>query len=120
MNTKVPSHNDICEQSQQLDSDFTDINTIAQECSFLMLKDGDNNYRNIYLQTEMKRISDTVFELREKLENLKNVLFMESYGDVDYESLTANLVKENQADREFMQMFGGYMMIHQMMQNEMN
>lgn len=120
MNTKIPSHQDICQQSQQLENDFTDTNTLAQECSYLIVNDGENNYRNIYLQTEMKSISDTVCELREKLENLKNVLLMDTFGETDYENLTDNLVKKVKADREFMQMFGGYMMLHQMMQNELN
>lgn len=113
----IPSSKEISEQTQSLEKDVSEVNTIAQECLHLIGENKNNdNYQNIYLQNKMKSVCDTVSELREKLDDLKNVLLMDTFGETNYEELANELLKKCRAEREFMQMFGGYMMLHQIMQ----
>lgn len=125
MQANIPSRSDINEQTQNLEKEFSEVNTVAQECMYLIeernkgvINSGsvDENYQYIYLQNKMKSVNDTILELREKLDELKNVLLMDTFGETNYEELSNELLKKHAAEREFMQMFGGYIMLHQIMQ----
>ena len=111
------------EKLDSMDSKISYLSTLTSECISLVkyecedeCKECEASLKETYLHQEYNELESLVNELKEKIENLKNLLLTDSIcpHEVNYKDLINQKIEENRKQRNFMDAFGPYMLLHQL------
>ena len=106
-----------------IDNKISYLSTITAECVEISVHDNsDNEDKTTYLQHEYNEIKGAIDELADKIENIKHLLVMDNTcpNEINYRELITAKIEEINKQKNFMNAFGPYMLLHQIYSNDDN
>lgn len=100
---------------QKCKSQCTELSSLLEKCDDDIACTKMNKYKNVYVQSEINEVKNLLDEVMCKVDNICNMLLMDSVESVNFEKLIKEKIQETDATKQFVDKFGPYMVLYQML-----